>query len=137
MIITTNAIAYNPVTTENINLAEQIFGQDIGSLKGKTTRWKPIPIAQDYIEIPSKLTMKQKDIVLCINGIKVNRLMFLTTSSKNIYYQTSQFVIDKSFTSYRAALHKVFKIYNKAGFHIKEIRCDNKFRPLQDTLWET
>ena len=37
-------------------------------------------------------------------------------------------------TSYRAALHKVFKIYNRASFHVKEIKCDNKFRPLQNTL---
>ena len=37
-IITTNAIADNPVNTEDIELALQIFGEDIGSLKSKTTR---------------------------------------------------------------------------------------------------
>ena len=44
-IITTNAIADNPVNTEDIELALQIFGEDIGSLKGKTTRRKPLPVA--------------------------------------------------------------------------------------------
>ena len=58
-IIMINAIANNPVTTKDIDVVEQIFGQDIGSYKGKTTRYKPIPIAQDYIEIPTELTMKQ------------------------------------------------------------------------------
>ena len=81
--------------------------------------------------------LKQKDVILCIDGIKVNGLTFLTTVSRNICYRTAQFVVDKSVNSYRAALHKVFKIYNKAGFHVREIRCDNKFKPLQGVLQET
>ena len=81
--------------------------------------------------------MRQKDVILCIDGIKINGLTFLTTVSKNICYRTAQFVIDKSVTSYRAALHKVFKIYNRAGFHVREIRCDNEFKPLQAVLQET
>ena len=44
-MITMNAIANNLVTTEDIDFAEQIFGHDIGFLKGKTIRRKPIPIA--------------------------------------------------------------------------------------------
>jgi predicted DNA-binding protein YlxM (UPF0122 family) len=39
-----NMIHNNPVTTSDIELAEKICGQDIGSLKGKTVRRKPIPV---------------------------------------------------------------------------------------------
>jgi hypothetical protein len=115
-IITTNAIADNPINTEDIELAQQIFGEDIGSLKGKTIRRKLLPVAQDYIEIPLELTLKQKNVILCIDGIKVNRLTFLTTVSRSLSYRTAQFVIDRLVNSYSAALHEVFKIYNKAGF---------------------
>jgi hypothetical protein len=71
-ILRINIIANNPVTIEDIEIAKQIFGSDIGSLKGKTTRQKPIPVVDNYIAIPEELYAKQQDIVLCIDGIKVN-----------------------------------------------------------------
>ena len=64
-----NVSPNNPVTIEDIEIAKQIFGSDIGSLKGKTTRQKPIPVVKDYIAIPEELYAKQQDIVLCIDGI--------------------------------------------------------------------
>jgi hypothetical protein len=85
-ILQINLIANNPVTNEDIDIAEEIFGPDIGSLKGKTTRKKPTLVINDYVNIPQKLMLKQQNIVLCIDGIKVNGLMFLTTISKNLCY---------------------------------------------------
>ena len=37
-IIRMNAIKNNPVTTEDVDIAEKIFGPDVATLKGKTTR---------------------------------------------------------------------------------------------------
>ena len=51
-IVKSNAIKNCPVTLEHIDTAEQIFGPDIGALKGKTTRRKPQPVVKDYMEIP-------------------------------------------------------------------------------------
>jgi hypothetical protein len=40
-IITSNTIKNIPITVDDINIAEKVFGPDIGALKGKTTRQKP------------------------------------------------------------------------------------------------
>jgi hypothetical protein len=88
-IIQMNLITNNPITQEDIAIAEQVFGTDISSLKGKTTRKTPSPIVNNYIEIPQKLYMKQDNIILCIHEMKVNGLASLTTISTNIYYRTA------------------------------------------------
>ena len=53
--IAMNAIADLPVTTKDVDLAEKIFGPDLGTLKGKTTRRRPLPLVQDHIAIPPEL----------------------------------------------------------------------------------
>ena len=80
-IIRMNTINNNPVTTDDIKIAEKTFGPDIGTLKGKTTRLKPLPVMNDYIEIPKELIRAQRKVTLCMDGMKVNGQSFLTTIS--------------------------------------------------------
>ena len=47
-----NIIQNCPVTVEDMTIAEKIYGQDISSLKGKSTRQKTTPVKQDTIQIP-------------------------------------------------------------------------------------
>jgi hypothetical protein len=48
-IVRMNCIRDNPVTTEDIEIAETIFGPDIGVLKGKSTHHRPTPVVADYV----------------------------------------------------------------------------------------
>jgi hypothetical protein len=134
-IIRMNLIVNNLITQKDIDIAESIFGPEIGSLKGKTIRKTPIPVIDDFIELPRELFEQQEKIVLCIDGIKVNGLTFLTTISKNIFYRTAQFIETKAVSNYMDALKEVFQVYNKAGFRVQEIRSDNEFHPLLNSLY--
>ncbi len=134
VIVTNNSIKNLPITLDDVKLAEQIFGPDIGALKGKTTRQKPTPVVSDYIEIPPELIMNHHNIVLCMDGMKINGVPFLTTVSRNIMYRTVEWIPDQHSKSYRSVLDNVFRIYNRAGFKITTIHCDNEFRPLMDEL---
>ncbi|KAI2512474.1 Reverse transcriptase (RNA-dependent DNA polymerase) [Fragilaria crotonensis] len=129
-----NTIIGNPVTTEDIVMAEQIFGTDIGRIKGKTTRRKPAPVVDDYIEIPKELIATQRNVTICMDGMKVNGLSFLTTVSRNIQYRTAQYVKHQTADIYREVLGQIFRVYNAGGFQVTIIRCDNEFRPLIEPL---
>jgi hypothetical protein len=133
-IITFNQIRNMPVTLDDIKIAEKIFGPDVGSLKGKTTRQKPAPVVSDYIEIPRELIENHHNVTLCIDGMKINGVPFLTTVSRNIMYRTAEWIPSQTTLSYRSVLDNVFRIYNKAGFKIATINCDNEFQPLMAEL---
>ena len=53
-MLKTNLITDCPVTTKDVNVAEKIFGPDIGALKGRTTRLRPSVVREDEIEVPSE-----------------------------------------------------------------------------------
>jgi hypothetical protein len=133
-ILQMNFIKNNPVTLADIKIAENIFGPDIGSLKGKTMRRKPSPVVSDYIKIPSELIQAQQDVVLCMDTMYINGTSFLTTISRHIMYCTTEWVPNKTAKAYRSALDNVFWLYNLAGFRIRSIHCDNKYRSLMQEL---
>ena len=51
IIICQNLIKNFPVTTEDVNMENRMFGPDISMLKGKSTNPKPVQVIDDSIEI--------------------------------------------------------------------------------------
>jgi hypothetical protein len=105
-----NAIKNLPVTIDDINMAEKMFGPDIGALKGKTMQAKPAPVVSDYIEIPTALIETYQEVTLCMDTIKINGLYFLTTILRNIMYCTVEWVENQTPKSYRSVLNIVLRI---------------------------
>ncbi|KAL3936840.1 MAG: hypothetical protein SGBAC_007929 [Bacillariaceae sp.] len=55
-----NVIKNMPVTSEDLGLAEKIFGPDISTLKGRSTRTTPDAVIEDFMEIPPEVTRHQR-----------------------------------------------------------------------------
>ena len=43
-----------PVTVSDVDITETLYGPNIGTLKGKTTRSKPVACIPNFMEIPRK-----------------------------------------------------------------------------------
>ena len=89
-IIQTNQIKNCPVTIEDINISEKIFGPDVYAIKGKSVRKKPKVVVNDYIEIPRGLIKAHQGIILCADIMFINEVAFLVTMSKHIRFITIQ-----------------------------------------------
>jgi hypothetical protein len=133
-ILRLNMIADCPVKIPDVVLAEKIYGADLASLKGKTTRSKPASTTQDYVEVPAELLSAQQGIDLCIDMMNVNGLLFLTTVSKRLQYRTAAHVPSKQATEYSKRLMEVIKVYNRADFEVSTVYADNEFRPVIERI---
>lgn len=89
-----NLIKDSEIKSEDVNLAEKVFGPDVGTLKGKTTQTTSPPIKSQVIKMPDELLKFQEKIILSIDNIYVNVLRFLTTIAHDLYYRTVQPISD-------------------------------------------
>ena len=133
-ILKSNAIANCPVTSDDVNLAVQIYGPEISPIKGKTTRKKPTPVKGNTVQIPKELREAQRDVDLCFDTMFVNGLPFFTTISKRLMYRTAEAVTSTSMNEYKAKLTNVLRIYQNAGFRVSCVYCDGEFKPLKNWL---
>ena len=134
-MIQANQIAHCPVRKRDFDVAAHVLGPDISSLKGKSTRKKPIPVVQELVDLPKELDL-YKDVELCVDIVYVNKIPFLTTISRKLQYRTCNHIKQQGTKSdsFLAALDDVLRIYNKNGYLITTIFTDQEFIPLLQPL---
>ena len=133
-VVRMNAIKNNPVTLEDINLAEAIFGKDLATLKGKTTRTKPNLAVRDMVDVPKQLYRAQKEVDLCFDTMFINKMPFLASISKRIMYRTATWTPTRQLEDYRRILVALLHFYRSAGFKVKRVYCDREYKPLVDSI---
>jgi hypothetical protein len=114
-----NAIRNCPVMAEDVNIAEKIFGPDMSSLKGKSTRQKATPVWEDTVEIPEELIANNCEKELCIDIMYINECGFMTTIDQTIRFRSAIPIKNPTHKEYYRVLDMVLDLYNSAGFHIK------------------
>ena len=131
-----NCIRNQPFTEDDITVAEKIFGPDVATVKGKTTRRKSKPYVRDVVSIPPELIQAQRNVHLCMDTMFVNGMPFLTTISKNIYYRTATFVTARTVAAYQLQVREVLQVYARAGFRVTEISADREYLPVLNPLMD-
>jgi hypothetical protein len=84
--IESNSLPNCPITAQDAINAQAIFGRDIGSLKGKTTRRTLAGIRANIINIPKEIMEQYRSITLCIDIMFVNKIPFFMSISRNIRF---------------------------------------------------
>lgn len=136
-ILRQNIIKNCPVTSEDVNIAEKIFGGDIGTLKGKTTRRRPTPVRDDLVEIPPELLLQHQDLTFCMDIMYVNGMPMLTGIDRSIRFRGLVPLASRVASELYRALDVILRAYNQRGYTVKTIICDGEFRTLMDEVNDT
>jgi hypothetical protein len=123
-----------PVTPKDIIAANNIFGPNFASMKGKTVRATQDPVLTEYVERPKDIVALNRDVTLTEDVMFVDGLGFLVTASRNIKFTTNEYVPKRSKANLTNSLKKVFEIYSKRGFTIKTALMDREFECMRDDI---
>ena len=72
-MISQNIIHNFPVRVDDIDIAENIFGPGLSTLKGRTTRQSPKMVVGGFIEIPIELVENNEELILCMDIVFINQ----------------------------------------------------------------
>jgi hypothetical protein len=64
-------------------------------------------------------------------------MSFLTTISSHIRYPTAQWVPNRMVGAYSEQLKVVLAFYKRAGFTVKLICADQRFKATLESMWDT
>jgi len=127
-IVVSNQLPNCPIVKRDILIAEDIFGPELGCLKGKTTRVVPTPVKITHAA--SQLSASQRNVVLAIDIMYVNEIPFLVTISRDLQFGSAQAMGDETYKSIYVALSKLIKLYTHYGFKVSYILGDGQFEHL-------
>ncbi len=127
-------ITYCPVTVQDVENANRIFGPDLANHRGEMIRTKPEHVRIEYVQIPPDFVELHKYVTLVADVMLVNGLLFLVTSSRGISLVTIEYIKSRTAKRLVHTLERVFRIYGTAGFIMQTVLMDMEFKKLKDKL---
>ena len=132
-----NRILNCDVTGQDIVNAEDIFGPEIGSLKGKTVRMASDMVRYGgLVPIPASIMAHYRKIILCVDVMKVNKMPFLVSISRAIKFGTVAWLKNAKADTIMKHIKDIHKIYVKRGYILEIVKVDGQFEPLRGELAE-
>ena len=122
------------MTPADVEAAEQIFGPDIGSLKGKTTRRNPPIVDSPITSVLTNILERYRDVTLCVDIMYVNRVAMLVSISRNIKFGTIEAIPNRKSATIVNGVMGIRQIYRRNGFNVVAALMDGEFGHLRGEL---
>jgi hypothetical protein len=116
-----------PIDRNDAITANKIFGRDVGSLKGKTTRKNTEHVKTQVIGISADIMERYRHITLCVDNMFVNKVGFLMSISRDIHFITSDLIPNRKEATLMKCFRRVHAAYLQRGFKITQVNADLEF----------
>ena len=115
-IANSQLIANLSIGQVDIAAAEQIFGPNLGALKGKTLKHRSVPVDNKTDGVPPSILKWFQMVVLALNVMFVNKIPFLITVLRGLHFSTVESLPNHQILTVGAALSQVINAYHQHGF---------------------
>jgi hypothetical protein len=122
------------ITVQDIKNAEDIFGPDIFALKGKTTRTKPTKVQLEYLEVPAEILERHRKIILAVDIMYVQGIMFFVSISRFLKFTTAQYIESRKAATLVECIANIQAVYKTRGFEIVYVIADPEIIPVEVDL---
>ena len=109
--MTNNLLPDCPVTKADIMVAEDIFGPEVGGLKGKSTRRNPHAVKQVVEPLEPSIMKHYRHVMLGADVMYVNGIAFLVTVSRHIKFGTVEPLVNRKQMHLLTGIRSVAQIY--------------------------
>ena len=127
------------MTQQDIDTVEDIFGPDIGFLKGKTTHLCPHKVRQLCTD-PMALVVKEmyRQVTICADVMHINGTAMLVTVSHNIKLGMAEGIHSTSADNLAAAIKSIIQVYRQGAFKVSFALMDGEFERIHEPwpMWE-
>jgi len=132
-----NMIPNCPINKADILRAEDIFGANIGSLQGKTTRKKSERIVTTIHELPTQIIQRHGNVTIEVDIMYVNGIPFVVTTSRSIHFCMAEMIKNEKSMTIAMAIKQVLKIYHRHGFKVQFLLGDGQFEHIKKYFVDT
>ena len=132
--ITRNQIPNCTATKNDIVNAENTFGPEVASLKGKTVRRDPPRVRMGYAGLPPEVKERYQVVTICADIMHVNGIPFFVSISRVIKFGTAQELSSKSKKVVLKAIDNVLAAYHAGGFRVRYALMDGAFESYKPDL---
>jgi hypothetical protein len=91
-IVENNLLPNCPVNRTDIIAAEDIFGPNLGLLKGKTTRTTASHVRAEHINIPITIMNRYRNVTIAGDIMFVSQIPFFMSISRHIKFGTAEMI---------------------------------------------
>jgi hypothetical protein len=133
-IVERNLLPKCLITKADTLIEEDIYGAEIGALKGKTTRQRPHAVRTFITPISSEVMNKYQSITVCIDIMYINKIPMLVTKSRHIRFGTIEAIPNKINIALVKCVQNVMKLYTRGGFKVTSALMDGEFEALRGNL---
>ena len=135
-IVNNNLLPNCPVTKRDIMASEDIFGPELGLLKGKTVRRNPLKVDTNmtYTPLPPSVHERYQEVTLSADIMYVNKIPFFVTVSRKIKFGTIEALDRQTESRLFKAIQHVARIYHHGGFRVRHVLMDGQFECLRGVL---